>query len=185
MTFDLAASLRQLKPERRTARLKRRPRTSLIYAEDLAPGPIALVPDTNVYINMAAGRLPAAALAIMQRALQFHSAVCLSEIAHGIAHLDPRDPRSRAVERHYVRLTERIPAARIVAPDDTTWLQAGIVTGIVARLQGLKAGQRKALLSDALIFLSAARLGVPVLTQNVGDFDLISQLMPSGKVVFY
>jgi hypothetical protein len=36
-----------------------------------------------------------------------------------------------------------------------------------------------------LIFLSAAKAGLTVLTRNLSDFDLLLQLAPYGKVLFY
>lgn len=37
----------------------------------------------------------------------------------------------------------------------------------------------------ALIFLSAAKAGVTVLTRNILEFDLLMQLFPQGKAIFY
>jgi predicted nucleic acid-binding protein len=47
-----------------------------------------------------------------------------------------------------------------------------------------KAEQRK-ILNDALIFLSAAKAGLTVLTRNITDFDLLMQLAPDAQVLFY
>jgi hypothetical protein len=38
---------------------------------------------------------------------------------------------------------------------------------------------------DVLIFLTARQIGYPVLTANAKDFDLIQQLAPDGKVIYY
>lgn len=40
-------------------------------------------------------------------------------------------------------------------------------------------------MNDALIFLSALQHGCTVLSRNVRDFDLLMQLVPAGKAVFY
>ncbi|MEL6062021.1 MULTISPECIES: hypothetical protein [unclassified Methylobacterium] len=40
-------------------------------------------------------------------------------------------------------------------------------------------------MADALIFLTATRAGLPVLTANRDDFDLIQQLAPEGRFVLY
>jgi predicted nucleic acid-binding protein len=72
-----------------------------------------------------------------------------------------------------------------VNPDQRVWRDAGILAGLLARLQQYgKAEQRKSL-NDALIFLSAAKAGLTVLTRNLSDFDLLLQLAPYGKVLFY
>jgi phage I-like protein len=36
-----------------------------------------------------------------------------------------------------------------------------------------------------VVFLQAQKLGLTVLTANVGDFDPLLQLVPSGRVLFY
>jgi predicted nucleic acid-binding protein len=40
-------------------------------------------------------------------------------------------------------------------------------------------------LNDALLFATARKYGCVVLSRNVRDFDLLQQLDPSGKVMFY
>jgi len=40
-------------------------------------------------------------------------------------------------------------------------------------------------LGDCILFLQAQKLGLTVLTANVGDFDPLLQLLPSGRVLFY
>jgi predicted nucleic acid-binding protein len=66
-------------------------------------------------------------------------------------------------------------------PDADTWSAAGIVAGTLARLQGFQPHQRKDALNDALIYLTAIKQGIPVLTDNHTDFDLLQQLVPSGR----
>ena len=60
-----------------------------------------------------------------------------------------------------------------------------MIAGIQVRTQGFQPHQRKACLNDALIFLTAARAGMPVLTSNRDEFDLIQQLAPEGRFVHY
>ena len=184
MTFDLEALLRQIKPEKRTT-LRHRSRSDLLQAEQLRPGLMALLPDTTVYIDMAAGRMPSSALELIRSATQLHSVVCLSEIAQGLSLHDPKAAGHRAVRRHYVELARRIPPSRVLAPDDEVWMRAGILTGVLTRVQGYQRHQRKELLADALIYLSAAKAGLPVLTRNAADFDLLNQLHPAGRVIVY
>jgi hypothetical protein len=43
--------------------------------------------------------------------------------------------------------------------------------------------QRKECLNDALIFLTAAKAGIPVLTANRDEFDVIQQLAPAGQFI--
>ena len=58
------------------------------------------------------------------------------------------------------------------------------MAGTLARTQGYQLAPRRALLNDALIYLTASKHGIAVLTQDA-DFDLLSQLRPSGTVIFY
>ncbi len=39
--------------------------------------------------------------------------------------------------------------------------------------------------NDAMLFLQARQLGASVLTGNVRDFDFLSQIIPSGRVILY
>jgi hypothetical protein len=34
-------------------------------------------------------------------------------------------------------------------------------------------------------YLQARKLGYAVLTRNIGDFDLLNQLVPSGQILLY
>ena len=36
-----------------------------------------------------------------------------------------------------------------------------------------------------MLFLQARKLGLVVLTANVGDYDVLLQLNPAGRVLFY
>ena len=186
MTISLNAALRRLKPERKTKPLTPRSRGELAAVAELPPaGRPALLLDTNVYIFAAAGTLPDAAAAVVERALLFHSSVCLGELAIGVANADPAGPGWRAIRDHYAALIDAVPDARIIVPDDQSWLEAGVIAGTLARTQRFQKHQRKECLNDALILLSAAKAGLPVLTANREEFDLIQQLAPEGRFVYF
>jgi predicted nucleic acid-binding protein len=78
-----------------------------------------------------------------------------------------------------------VPDTRLLTPDAQTWAEAGVIAGTLSRVQGYQSYQRKDCLNDALIFLTAARAGLPVLTQNRADFDLIQQLAPEGRFLHF
>ena len=85
-----------------------------------------------------------------------------------------------------LEIAEQLTAAnRVLTPDDEVWMRAGVLTGLLTRIQGYQAHQRKELLADALIYLSAAKACLPVLTRNAADFDLLNQLYPAGRVIIY
>lgn len=148
-------------------------------------GPLFLLLDTNVYINHAAGRLAADVRDAIDHALLFHCSVALAELALGVANADPSRPAWAAMQHHYAELFSSIPASRLLTPDAQVWTDAGIIAGTLARTQGFQPFQRKECLNDALIFLTAAKAGLPVLTANRHEFDLIQQLAPEGQFIHY
>lgn len=180
----LDEALRRIKPEKRTRQLTARPIGARITASAVPARPTILVPDTCAYIHAAAGRLSPAAKALLGAAVQYHSAAALGEIAAGLGNLSPTHYDYAAVRSHYTVLMGAIPAGRVLVPDESDWLDAGLLAGALARTQGFQAHQRKELLNDALIYVCAAKAGLPVLT-NDDDFDLLQQLRPQGSVIFY
>lgn len=49
---------------------------------------------------------------------------------------------------------------------------------------GERDGRLRAL-QDCVLFLHAQKLGLVVLTANVGDYDILLQLIPDGRALFY
>lgn len=147
--------------------------------------PRALLLDTNVYINRAAGRLAAPLRQVIDQTLLFHCSVGLAELAVGVANADPSRPGWPMLRDHYSELFAAIPASRLVTPDEQVWIDAGVIAGTLARTQGFQSHQRKDCLNDALIFLTAAKAGIPVLTANRDEFDFIQQIAPVGQFIHY
>lgn len=186
MSIDLAAAIGRLEPEKRRTRLSRRPLEKLTSAADVSDAAaIALVPDTNVYILDAAGRTSPEVAGLLDRASLFHCSVCLAEIAVGVANANPASPAWPALRTHYQELFASVPATRLLVPDAETWAEAGLIAGTLTRTQGYQKHQLKECLNDALIFLTAAKAGIPVLTENRDDFDLIQQLAPQGHFLHF
>jgi predicted nucleic acid-binding protein len=186
LTISLRRVVRRRKPDRHREQIRLRPRSELVAAADLSPtGRPMLLLDTNVYIMEAAGMLPAAAASLIARALLFHCSVCLGELAIGVANADPTSPDWRAIREHYAALVDVIPETRLLVPDGETWLEAGVIAGTLARTQSFQRHQRKECLNDTLIYLTATKAGLPVLTANRDEFDLISQLAPEGTFVHF
>ena len=186
MTIDLASSLRRIKADKWRTQLKARPPAALTAAADVVgAGQAAMLLDTNVYILSAAGTLPAAAAALVDRGLLFHCAVCVAELATGVANADPARSSWKALRDHYTALIANIPSTRLLTPDLETWAEAGLIAGTLARVQNYQRYQRKECLNDALIYLTAARAGLPVLTANRDEFDLIQQIAPQGRLIYF
>jgi predicted nucleic acid-binding protein len=99
--------------------------------------------------------------------------------------LEPGDSRTRLAIEKIAAVIDQRPAQRTIVPDVIVWREASILSGILARLQGFDKNQRRRLLNDALLFVTARRHGCTLLTRNVSDFDLLQQLEPAGKVLFY
>jgi predicted nucleic acid-binding protein len=186
LTIDLRQHLRRIKPDRQLGQLAPRGPDELIAAADIAgEGRAAILLDTNVYIRSAAGTLPAPAEALVDRGLLFHCSVCVAELSTGVANADPAHAGWKALCDHYAGLIASIPATRLLTPDPDIWAEAGLVAGTLSRTQNYQRHQRKEALNDALIFLTAAKAGLPVLTANRDEFDLIQQLVPQGRFIHF
>jgi len=186
LSIDLDALLRRCKPEKWRGQLSPRPIEQLVAAVSVAGTVrLALLPDTNVYIRNMGGTLPGEVVRLLDNALQWHCAVCIAEITAGIANYDPAARNGRRVRRQYGILLGSIPDTRLLVPDAETWYLAGMISGTLARTQGFQPHQRKECLNDALIYLTAAKRGLPVVTANRVEFDLIQQIAPGGAFLHF
>jgi len=98
------------------------------------------------------------------------SAVVLEELYAGAGERD-RDA-VELLERHFNR------ARRIVVPDLGDWIQAGRVLARLAVKYDYEKIGRSRLTNDALIAMSAARLGIRVITTNERDFRKLAEFRP-------
>ena len=187
MSIDLAAIQRRLKPEKRTAQLQRRPDAALPFANaDLIPPGARMLLDTCVYIDTAADRLPDEIAALLRRRHCHHSSVCLAELTYGLGELDPTDDRTAKNREVIGDIVTRIAGdERLVIPDGNEWAMAGMLAGMLKRTQRYGREQRRKALSDCLLFVSALREGLILLTANLAEFDLLHQIFPEARVAFY
>ncbi len=183
MPPDLAALLRRYKPERHRETLRPGPPPS--RAAPPRGRPPALLLDTTAIIDDLTGRLPPETADLLDRSIQFHCSVCLAELAVGLAKRDPAAAETALFRDKLQRLMERIPDHRLLTPDADTWAAAGILAGTLARTQRYQREQGRKMLNDALVFLVAARRGIPVLTENRKDHDLLRQVAGHGGYVHY
>lgn len=182
---DLRGLLRRLKPEKHREQLKRRSIASLPFLDRAFPPPRLLLYDTTVYVDILQGRFPVEAEVAIRAADAWHSTVTEAELIASFGLLDPGDSRTPETTTQIAAVIERWPSHRIVAPDREVWMAAGVLSGLLARLQGYGRPERRKTLNDALIFATARKYGMTVLTRNVVDFDFLLQLDPSGHVAFY
>ncbi len=187
LNIDLAALTRRRKPDKWLTSITVRDRADLLDAATFAErsDPFRIVPDTTVYIDNAAGRLPGAARDLIRRGLNYHCSVCLAELTTGLANRDPRRAGWLDERDYFTGVFRGVPDTRLLTPDADVWADAGLLSGILARTQTFQRHPRKECLNDALIYLTAAKAGLPVLTANRDEFDLIQQLAPEGRFVHY
>ena len=184
-TLDLRASLRRIKPDRWHEPLRRRAALPFV-TDDVRPadiGPIML--DSCVYLDAAKGKLTTGARRLVAASHLFHCSVCVGELVYAFGRLDPTHQDTPATLGILKEILDRVRTDRTVTPDRNAYIDAGLITGTLVRTQGLGKAERRKLMFDALVFLTARRSGFSILTANVNDFDLIQQLVPDGKVVFY
>lgn len=183
--FPLRRSLRRLKPQKRLERLRYRNRAQLPFLSDLKPPYPKFLLDTTVYIDALQGRLPEEVEIALKAGSLWHATVTEAELAAISGLLHPSHPDTKAAVAKVMASIEQRPPHRILNPDGEVWREAGILTGLLARLQGFAKEEQRKILNDALIFLTAAKSGCTVLTRNFSDFDLLMQLDARGAVAFY
>jgi predicted nucleic acid-binding protein len=123
--------------------------------------------------------------AILRGGIIWHSPLTESEIAAAVGLLDPADPRTAKTIAQLVLLIEKRAVHRVLSPDSAIWRDAGLTSGVLARLQNYNKEDRRKALNDALLFFTALKHGCSVLTRNIKEFDLFQQLYEAGRVVFY
>ena len=187
MSSDVSVrrSLRRLKPEKRTETLVPRNRSLLPLLSELKRPLPKLLLDTTVYIDELQGRLPQGVQVALRVTEIWHSTVTEAELMALPGLLDPAHPGTRQAVHQITASVERRPEHRILTPDREVWREAGILAGLLARLQHYGKADQRRVLNDALLFVSAEKQGCSVLTRNTSDFDLLMQLAPSGRAVFY
>ena len=182
--FDLAGARRwaRLDPRRTLAR---REDAALPFAsiDALAGQPLLL--DTCVYIDQMQGRAPERIEQLIDTRQVNHSTVAMQELMHTIGVLDPDDPRTAAAIEVIAGSIQAMPEHRLFTPDAEVLGRAALLAGILSRLQGYARDARLKALQDCVLFLQAQKLGFAVLTANLAEFDLLLQLVPAGRVLFY
>lgn len=111
--------------------------------------------------------------------------VAIQDLLHAVGRLDPADPRTENNVANIMRLVEGIPTHRLLRPDLDVLTDAAVYAGILCRLRGYQKDNRKKALSDCTLFLQARKLGLTLVSANVEEFDLLQQMQPEGRVLFY
>ncbi len=183
--FDVAAARRWASRLDPRATLARRPDAALPFASDGGAAGQALLLDTCVYIDQMQGRAPWLVEQLVDTRQVHHSTVAIQELMHAVGVLDPVDRRTAAAVEAICGLVEAMPEHRIFTPDGEILGRAALLAGILSRIQGYARDSRLKALHDCVLFLQAQKLGFAVLTANVAEFDLLLQLVPTGRVLLY
>ena len=170
-------------PAQWTATLPYRRRSSLPFDAAAVPPAVAVMLDTTAYID--GTRLPPPIAALVARNVVLHAAASLAELAVSIGHLDPKHPKTPGSRKPIDEIMERVEPTRIVAPSADAWIEAGVLTGILARTRSHPKEDRRKLFNDALIFLTAAEAGATLISRNISDMDLMLQVRPDVSVLLY
>lgn len=180
--FDAARRWARLEPQKPLAR---RADAELPFVDARRIGGQGLLLDSCVYIDQMQGRAPPLLDDLIARRQVNHSTVAIQELMHTVGVLSPSDPRTAGVVAEIGKQIKAMPPHRIFAPDAELLGRAALLSGILCRRQGYAKEGRLRALQDCVLFLQARKLGLVVLTANVGDYDVLLQLIPVGRALFY
>jgi hypothetical protein len=183
--FDFGAARRwvvRFDPQRTLAR---RGDDELPFVNASRIGGQGLLLDTCVYIDQMQNRSPQVLDELITQRQVNHSIVAIQELMHTVGVLNPSDVRTAGVIAEIGKQIKAMPPHRIFAPDIEVLGRAALLSGILCRLQGYEKDGKLRALQDCVLFLQAQKLGLAVLTANVADFDILLQLIPAGRALFY
>jgi hypothetical protein len=180
--FDAARRWARLDPQRTPAR---RSADELPFVDVSPIGGQGLLLDTCVYIDQMQNRSPQVLDDLVAQRQVNHSTVAVQELMHTVGVLNPSDARTAGVVDEIGKQIKAMPPHRLFAPDIEILGRAALLSGILCRLQGYKKDGKLRALQDCVLFLQAQKLRLVVLTANVSDYDILLQLVPTGRVLFY
>jgi predicted nucleic acid-binding protein len=180
--FDAARRWARFDPQRT---LTRRSDNELPFVNPGSIGGQGLLLDTCVYIDQMQDRSPQILDDLIAQRQVNHSTVAIQELMHTVGVLNPSDARTATVIDVIGKQIRAMPPHRIFAPDTEVLGRAALLSGILCRLQGYEKDGKLRALQDCVLFLQAQKLGLVVLTANVGDYDILLQFIPTGRVLFY
>jgi predicted nucleic acid-binding protein len=180
--FDAACRWARFDPKRTLARRDDR---ELPFVDAGRMGGQGLLLDTCVYIDQMQDRSPQILDDLIAQRQVNHSTVAIQELMHTVGVLKPADARTADVVAEIGKQIRAMPPHRIFAPDIEVLGRAALLSGILCRLQGYGNDGKLRALHDSLLFVQAQKLGLVVLTANISDYDILLQLVPAGRALFY
>jgi hypothetical protein len=182
--FDFDAARRWVRFDPRRAIARRKDEELPLVNASLIAGQ-ALLLDTCVYIDQMQDRSPQLMDELIAQRQVNHSTVAIQELMHTVGALDPSDARTARVIAEIRKQVTAMPPHRIFSPDVEILGRAALLSGILCRFQGYEKDGKLRALQDCVLFLQAQKLGLVVLTANIVDYDILLQLIPSGRALFY
>ncbi len=180
--FDAARRWARFDPQRTLAR---RPDDRLPFVNANRIAGQGLLLDTCVYIDQMQGRSPPVLDDLIAQRQVNHSTVAIQALMHTVGVLHPSDRRTVGVVAEIGKQIKAMPRHRVFAPDSEVLGRAALLSGVLCRLQGYERDGELRALQDCVLFLQAQKLGLVALTANVKDFDILMQLIPTGRALFY
>lgn len=180
--FDGARRWARFDPQRTLAR---RRDDELPFVDQRLIAGQGLLLDTCVYIDQMQDRSPRLLNDLIAQREVNHSTVAIQELMHSIGALNPSDARTAGAVAEIGKQIKAMPPHRIFAPDIEVLGRAALLSGILCRLQSYEKDGKLRALQDCVLFLQARKLGLAVLTANAGDYDILLQLIPMGRALFY
>jgi len=180
--FDAARRWARFDPQRTLAR---RGDDGLPFVNASLIGGQGLLLDTCVYIDQMQDRSPQILDDLILQRQVNHSTVAIQELMHTVGVLRPSEARTAGVIAEIRKQIRAMPPHRIFVPDIEVLGRAALLSGILCRFQGYEKDGKLSALQDCVLFLQAQKLGLVVLTANVGDYDILLQLIPTGRALFY
>jgi hypothetical protein len=144
----------------------------------------AFLLDSCVYLDAMRGRLPDAVERSLVTCIANHSALCLGELTQLFGRLDPSHPTTPSVLAEIAGTLSDIPAHRVARPSRRAFGEAGMPAGLIDRVTH-EAQDNGARFNDCILYLQAIENGWTLLTRNIRDFDLLDQLLPASRLLFY
>lgn len=180
--FDAARRWARFDPQKTLAR---RGDEELPFVKTGVIGGQGLLLDTCVYIDQMQDRSPQVLDDLIAQRQVNHSTVAIQELMHAVGVLNPSDARTAGAVAEIGKQIRAMPPYRIFAPDTEVLAKGALLSGIMCRLQGYEKDGKLRALQDCVLFLQAQKLGLVVLTANVSDYDILLQLIPKGRALFY
>ena len=182
--FDFDAARRWARFDSQTT-LARRGDEELPFVNASLIGGQGLLLDSCVYIDQMQDRSPQVLDDLIAQRQVNHSIVAIQELMHAVGALSPADARTAGVIAKIGKHIKAMPPHRVFVPDAEVLGRAALLSGILCRLQGYEKDGKLRALQDCVLFLQARKLGLVVLTANVSDYDILLQLIPAGRALFY